>query len=66
MSKTMIVDDDSNIRELVIVLLQNKGFEVCEAADGREALQNITIDNPDLAIIDIMMPNMDGFDLCHH
>lgn len=66
MSKIMIVDDDSNIRELVIVLLQNNGFEVCEAADGREALQNINIDNPDLAIIDIMMPNMDGFDLCRH
>jgi DNA-binding response OmpR family regulator len=66
MSKIMIVDDDSNIRELVIALLQYNGFEVCEAADGREALQNINSDNPDLAIIDIMMPNMDGFDLCRH
>ncbi|MDZ5726150.1 response regulator transcription factor [Acetobacterium sp. K1/6] len=66
MSKIMIVDDDSNIRELVIALLQNNGFEVCEAADGHEALQNIDIDNPDLAIIDIMMPNMDGFELCRH
>lgn len=62
----MIVDDDSNIRELVLALLQNNGFEVCEAADGREALQNINVDNPDLAIIDIMMPNMDGFELCRH
>ena len=62
----MIVDDDSNIRELVLALLQNNGFEVCEAADGREALQKISIDNPDLAIIDIMMPNMDGFELCRH
>jgi two-component system, OmpR family, response regulator len=62
----MIVDDDSNIRELVLALLQNNGFEVCEAADGREALQNISVDNPDLAIIDIMMPNMDGFELCRH
>ncbi|MEW9122064.1 MAG: response regulator transcription factor [Thermotaleaceae bacterium] len=66
MSKIMIVDDDSNIRELVLALLQNNGFEVCEAADGREALQNINVDNPDLAIIDIMMPNMDGFELCRH
>lgn len=66
MSKIMIVDDDSNIRELVIALLQNNGFEVYEAADGREALQNIDINNPDLAIIDIMMPNMDGFELCRH
>ena len=66
MSKIMIVDDDSNIRELVLALLQNNGFEVCEAADGREALQKISVDNPDLAIIDIMMPNMDGFELCRH
>ncbi|QOX65700.1 response regulator transcription factor [Anoxybacterium hadale] len=66
MSKIMIVDDDSNIRELVTALLQNNGFDVCEAADGREALQKISVDNPDLAIIDIMMPNMDGFELCRH
>lgn len=66
MSKIMIVDDDPNIRELVIALLQNIGFETCEAADGREALQKITSENPDLAIIDIMMPNMDGFELCRH
>lgn len=66
MSKIMIVDDDSNIRELVFALLQNNGFEVCEAADGREALQKISNDNPDLAVIDIMMPNMDGFELCRH
>ncbi len=66
MSKIMIADDDANIRELVIALLQNNGFEVCEAVDGREALENIDIDNPDLAIIDIMMPNMDGFELCRH
>lgn len=66
MSKIMIVDDDSNIRELVTALLQSNGFDVCEAADGREALQKISVDNPDLAIIDIMMPNMDGFELCRH
>ncbi len=66
MSKIMIVDDDPNIRELVTALLQNNGFEACEAADGREALQKMTQDNPDLAIIDIMMPNMDGFELCRH
>lgn len=66
MSKIMIVDDDSNIRELVLALLQNHGFEGCEAADGREALEKISEENPDLAIIDIMMPNMDGFELCRH
>ena len=62
----MVVDDDPNIRELVSALLQNHGFEACEAADGRDALQKMTNDNPDLVIIDIMMPNMDGFELCRN
>jgi two-component system, OmpR family, response regulator len=66
MSKIMIVDDDPNIRELVSTLLHNHGFEACEAADGRDALQKMTNDNPDLVIIDIMMPNMDGFELCRN
>ncbi|MFP3154551.1 response regulator transcription factor [Lachnospiraceae bacterium ZAX-1] len=63
MSKIMIVDDDSYIRELVRALLINSGFTVCEAKDGRDALTKIN-DNIDLAIIDVMMPNMDGFELC--
>lgn len=64
MSKIMMIDDDPNIRELVCALLKNGGFEVCEAKDGRDALQNITAENPDLAIVDLMMPNMDGYELC--
>ena len=66
MSKIMVVDDDPNIRELISALLQNHGFEACEATDGRDALQKMTNDNPDLVIVDIMMPNMDGFELCHY
>ncbi|MDR3308165.1 MAG: response regulator transcription factor [Coriobacteriales bacterium] len=66
MSKIMVVDDDLYIRELVCTLLRNNGFEVCEARDGRDALQGITEASPDLAIVDIMMPNMDGFELCKH
>jgi DNA-binding response OmpR family regulator len=62
----MIVDDDPNVRELVSALLQNHGFEACEAIDGRDAMEKITNDNPDLVIIDIMMPNMDGFELCRN
>ena len=63
MSKILIVDDDPNIRELVSALLHNHGFETCEAADGREALKVMENDNPDMLVIDIMMPNMDGFEL---
>ncbi|MDR1915105.1 MAG: response regulator transcription factor [Synergistaceae bacterium] len=66
MSKIMIVDDDDNIRELVCVLLRNNGFKVCEAVDGLDALKKIPAENPDLVIIDVMMPLMDGFELCEH
>ena len=64
MSKIMIVDDDPNIRELVCTLLKDGGFDVCEAKDGRGALQHMTEENPDLAVIDLMMPIMDGYELC--
>ena len=60
----MIVDDDPNIRELVCALLKGGGFDSCEAKDGRDALQRIMVENPNLAIIDLMMPNMDGYELC--
>jgi len=64
MSKIMIVDDDPNIRELVCVLLKNGGFDACEAKDGLDALQRLTDEDPDLAIIDLMMPKIDGYELC--
>lgn len=64
MNKILLVDDDSNIRKLVAILLQNEGFEVVQCEDGREALSKLGEHKIDLAIIDIMMPNMDGWDLC--
>jgi DNA-binding response OmpR family regulator len=66
MSNIMIVDDDVYIRELVCALLRSNGFDVCEAGDGRDALQKMTADDPDLAIVDVMMPDMDGYELCRH
>ena len=64
MNTIMIVDDDLYIRELVSTVLKNEGFITFEASDGRNALRKMTDVNPDLCIIDIMMPHMDGFDLC--
>jgi len=64
MSNIMVVDDDPSIRELVSALLKDDGFDTCEAKDGREALKNMMDENPDLAIVDLMMPNMDGYELC--
>lgn len=66
MSKIMIVDDDDYIRELVGTLLKNEGFNVIEAVNGREALDKLCDVNPELCIVDVMMPKMDGFELCKY
>ena len=63
MSKILVVDDDAHIRELVGVFLRNEGFDVYEAADGREALARLETVKADLVILDVMMPNMDGWEL---
>lgn len=64
MNKILIVDDDAHIRELIRVFLRNDGFEVFEAVDGVDALFKLDSVKADLAIIDVMMPNMDGWELC--
>src|SRR6266496_279780 len=64
MSSILIVDDDPHIRELVRVFLQNEGFAVAEAADGLAALAMLDTLKADLVILDVMMPNMDGWELC--
>lgn len=64
MSKIMIVDDDPHMRELVRVFLRQEGFEVYEAADGKEALNLLEKVTTDLVILDVMMPRMDGWQLC--
>ncbi|MVB10317.1 Heme response regulator HssR [Caprobacter fermentans] len=64
MNRILIVDDDEYIRELVSTILKNEGFLSFTAVDGRDALQKMTDVIPELCIIDIMMPKMDGFELC--
>ena len=64
MSKILIVDDDSHIRELAGVFLRNAGFDIIEASDGQDALKKLNSVKVDLFVIDIMMPRMDGWDLC--
>lgn len=64
MSRILIVDDDAHIRELVRVFLQKEGFDICEAADGVAALSLLETTKVDLVILDIMMPQMDGWELC--
>ena len=64
MNKILVIDDDIYIRELVATLLRNEGYSICETADGCEALDRLSKDKIDLCVLDIMMPNMDGFEFC--
>ena len=64
MTKLLVVDDDPHIRELVKLFLAREGFEVIEASDGIEALRLLEIDQVNMVILDVMMPNMDGWALC--
>src|SRR5262245_57285910 len=64
MSNILIVDDDPHIRELVRLFLRAEGYDVYEAADGVEALARLETIKAEMVILDVMMPNMDGWDLC--
>ncbi len=64
MNKILVVDDDPHFRELVKVVLETEGFAVHEAVDGLDALSKLRTVKADLAVLDVMMPHMDGFELC--
>jgi two-component system, OmpR family, response regulator len=64
MATILIADDDPHIRELVRYLFEKTGFAVADAADGRDALAVLEGRSVDCAVIDVMMPRMDGWDLC--
>ncbi|WP_307099964.1 response regulator transcription factor [Arthrobacter globiformis] len=60
-AKLLVVDDEPNIRELLSTSLRFAGFEVVSAGNGREALAAVEAHAPDLAVLDVMLPDMDGF-----
>lgn len=64
MPKILLVDDDPHIRDMVRFALAREGFAVVEAENGVEALRRAEDDRPDLIILDIMMPEMDGTEVC--
>lgn len=64
MLNLLIVDDDSHIRELLIHTLQAEGYAVFDAADGKEASRFLAKQQIHLAVVDVMMPNMNGWQLC--
>jgi CheY-like chemotaxis protein len=61
MKRVMIVDDDVDIRRGIVDALELEGYEVVEAADGREALQKLQRERPAAIVLDLMMPGMNGW-----
>jgi len=59
----LVADDDQHIRELMLVYLETQGFKVIEAGDGEEAWKKLEEFRVDLAVVDIMMPYKDGWEL---
>lgn len=62
--KILIVDDEAHIVELVRVCLEDSDYEIVEAYDGAEALNKARQEKPDLILLDIMLPKMDGYEVC--
>ena len=63
-TKILVVDDDHNICEMVRLYLENEGYEVKTAADGVEGVQSFKLYEPDLVLLDIMLPRKDGYQVC--
>ena len=64
MQKVLVVDDDPGIRDVVCFALQKAGFATTTAADGEQALKRFAADPPALVVLDILMPELDGVEVC--
>ena len=64
MKKVLVVDDEAFIRKMIEVRLKDAGFSVVEAQNGHEALEKVLSEKPSVIIMDVMMPGMDGFQVC--
>lgn len=62
--KILIVDDEKDIVETIKFMLETEGFECITAYDGEEALSKAKEENPDLIILDVMMPKINGYKIC--
>ncbi|MBF0122104.1 MAG: response regulator [Candidatus Omnitrophica bacterium] len=65
MKKILIVDDDPTVQKLVSSILAAEGYDVAIAKDGIDAMVALKKEKPDLLVLDIMMPEFNGYDVCH-
>lgn len=61
--KILVVDDNQDSRELVVKILKKMGYQMIEAADGEEALEKAIAENPDIILMDISIPKIDGYEV---
>ncbi len=66
MAKLLIIEDEADIRELISFNLEMSGYDVIKARDGEEGLSTARSEKPDLIILDLMLPGMDGLKVCSH
>jgi len=64
MEKILVADDEQLMRQLVVDFLKPEGYEIIQAADGKQALELYTEHHPDLVLLDVMMPGYDGWTVC--
>jgi two-component system response regulator MprA len=64
MGRVLVVDDEPAVRESIERVLRHDGFEVAVAADGREAIRRLAVVRPDLVLLDVLMPQIDGLEVC--
>jgi two-component system, OmpR family, response regulator MprA len=62
--RLLVVDDDPSVREALALVLDLNGFDVATACDGREAIRTLALDSPDAVILDVLMPGLDGLEVC--
>lgn len=62
--KILVVDDEPDVVEMIVLALTGEGFEVVQAYDGLSALDMVESEQPDLVLLDIMMPMMSGYQVC--
>ncbi|MFW6161610.1 MAG: response regulator, partial [Planctomycetota bacterium] len=62
--RILVVDDEPRVREMIEFRLRQYGYDVLQAADGREALNVASEQQPDLVLLDVMVPELDGFQVC--
>ena len=64
MKKILVTDDDPEMRKVITLVLESLGYQVSTATSGEDALTKIEEEKPDLLILDVFMPKMDGFEVC--